>query len=142
MSTGEQVELDALLRRVAQEPVRYPPGLVSRSLATVRGIRGLASDEAFELAQQDGRLRVARQAINTLVRRMAGEFGTDIGGLHVRSVRSDVDGIEVSVDVGYGTPLASTTALRDALTEALTSHLGPRVPIVRVHIEDVFDPFE
>jgi hypothetical protein len=146
MSTGaerdEQAELDRLLRRTARDPVHYPPGLVSRSLATVRNIRGLTGDEAFEVAQPGGTLRVARKAITTLVHRMAGELGAAIGGLHVRGVRTDPDGVEVAVAVRYGTPLESADALRDAIAEALSGQLGEQAPPVLVHIADVSSSFE
>lgn len=143
MSTGSPAPdtpdagLDRLLRRAARAPVTYPPGLVARSLATVRELRGRMSDTRFELSTPRGALRIARPAVITIVHRLGTELCVQLGGLHVRTVDADSDGIHVDVEIRYGTSADTVAELRDHLAAALVDHLGTEVPPVSVHVSDV-----
>ncbi|AHH96003.1 hypothetical protein GCM10010174_51290 [Kutzneria viridogrisea] len=134
-----------LVRQAAQAPVLTPPGLVDRVLASVRGLRGQIAAEPVEVDQERGKLRISQRTVLILARRLAGDFASAHGSVHVRAVAGDEEGLQVLVAVRFGVPVGELAdQLRTHLRQGLARELGEGVPPISVHVVDVHPttPFE
>lgn len=142
-----QEELAVLRRRwsavrsAAHRPVRIPPGLVGRTLSTVRAVRGGLIGRHAEATQPGGVVRIAESAVVLLARRLARDVVDGLAGVRFRGLSGDVDGLQVRVAVHYGLALAEVaTRVRHDVSAALESTLGAAAPALDVLVEDVLAP--
>ncbi|RZQ61351.1 hypothetical protein [Amycolatopsis suaedae] len=127
-----------LVRAAAHQVVRTPPGLVSRVLRSVNGLRGRFGDEPIEIPQEGGTLRIGRRALVLLTRTHGADLAARIGGIHVSAVDFAEGALDVLVTLRYGvTGTTATAELRTRLRAVLTDVLGVDPPPVNVHIADV-----
>ncbi|OZM71072.1 hypothetical protein CFN78_21600 [Amycolatopsis antarctica] len=127
-----------LVRSAAAATVPTPPGLVSRVLRSVRGVRGRLHGEPVVVEQEGGRLHVGERALVLLTRTLATELGAAIGGVHVSAVALEPEGLEVLATVRFGVHADDAgAALRSRLAAALADQLGTTAPPVSVHVVDV-----
>ncbi|WP_216205529.1 hypothetical protein [Amycolatopsis aidingensis] len=126
-----------LVEAAARVPVPTPPGLISRVLRSVHGLRGRRLADPLELEQEGGRLHVGERALVLFTRTLGSELGARLG-VHISAVALEPTGLEVLLTVRYG--IAANEAaetLRGRLREALVAEFGPAAPPVSVHIADV-----
>lgn len=129
------------VRRAAELSVEPPEGLVSRTLLTVRELRGGSAGSSAEVAQELGMLRVTPQATLVLARRLSLELLADRRGTRLLACTGDVHEIRLDVVIDYGLPAPALAAqLQDDLERALRAHLGAAAPAVWVRIADVAPP--
>ena len=129
------------VRSAANRRVRTPPGLVGRTLSTVRAVRGGLTGRHAEATQPGGVVRIAESAMMLLARRMARDVVDGLAGVRFRSLSGDLDGLQVRVAVHYGMALAEvTTRVRHDVGAALESTLGAATPPLDVLVEDVLAP--
>ena len=129
------------VRSAANRRVRTPPGLVSRTLSTVRAVRGGLTGRHAEATQPGGVVRIAESAMMLLARRMARDVVDGLAGVRFRGLSGDLDGLQVRVAVRYGMALAEvTTRVRHDVGAALESTLGAATPPLDVLVEDVLAP--
>jgi uncharacterized alkaline shock family protein YloU len=129
------------VRSAANRRVRTPPGLVGRTLSTVRAVRGGLTGRHAEATQPGGVVRIAESAMMLLARRMARDVVDGLRGVRFRGLSGDLDGLQVRVAVRYGMALAEvTTRVRHDVGAALESTLGAAAPPVDVLVEDVLAP--
>jgi uncharacterized alkaline shock family protein YloU len=142
-----QEELAVLRRRwsavrsAAHRPVRIPPGLIGRTLSTVRAVRGGLIGRHAEASQPGGVVRIAESAVVLLARHLARDVVDRLAGIRFRGLSGDVDGLQVRVAVRYGIPLAEvTTRVWREVSAALEITLGAAAPALEVLVEDVLAP--
>ncbi|MDQ3599767.1 MAG: hypothetical protein M3408_00590 [Actinomycetota bacterium] len=129
------------VRSAANRRVRTPPGLVGRTLSTVRAVRGGLTGRHAEATQPGGVVRIAESAMMLLARRMARDVVDGLAGVRFRGLSGDLDGLQVRVAVHYGMALAEvTTRVRHDVGAALESTLGAATPPLDVLVEDVLAP--
>jgi len=129
------------VRSVANRRVRTPPGLVGRTLSTVRAVRGGLTGRHAEATQPGGVVRIAESAMMLLARRMARDVVDGLAGVRFRGLSGDLDGLQVRVAVRYGMALAEvTTRVRHDVGAALESTLGAAAPPLDVLVDDVLAP--
>ena len=129
------------VRSAANRRVRTPPGLVGRTLSTVRAVRGGLTGRHAEATQPGGVVRIAESAMMLLARRMARDVVDGLAGVRFRGLSGDLDGLQVRVAVRYGMALAEvTTRVRHDVGAALESTLGAATPPLDVLVEDVLAP--
>lgn len=126
------------VRAAAGAPVLTPEGLVQRVMDTVRGVRGRYFAQPVVVAQEGGVLSVAEHAVTLLARRILTDTAAERGGLHVRAVTTDDDGLQILVEIDYRVAAERVaTALRKRLRERLVTELGETVPPINIHVVDV-----
>jgi uncharacterized alkaline shock family protein YloU len=129
------------VRSAANRRVRTPPGLVGRTLSTVRAVRGGLTGRHAEATQPGGVVRIAESAMMLLARRMARDVVDGLAGVRFRGLSGDLDGLQVRVAVRYGMALAEvTTRVRHDVGAALESTLGAAAPPLDVLVDDVLAP--
>lgn len=129
------------VRSAANRRVRTPPGLVGRTLSTVRAVRGGLTGRHAEATQPGGVVRIAESAMMLLARRMARDVVDGLAGVRFRGLSGDLDGLQVRVAVRYGMALAEvTTRVRHEVGAALESTLGAAAPPLDVLVDDVLAP--
>ena len=135
--TAELAELEprwTAVRESATTPVPTPPGLVTRVLAAVHGVRPKLGSVSAEFDQDGGRTRVSEQAVLAVCRLLAVELAAGYG-LHVRGTAVEDGRLQVLVVARYPTPaIPAADELRERLARALLSHLGDAAPVVHVHL--------
>ncbi|MBB5958359.1 hypothetical protein FHS29_004967 [Saccharothrix tamanrassetensis] len=125
------------VRLVAVTPVPTPPGLVSRVLAAVHGVRPRLGSAPAGFDQDGGRVSVAERAVLAVCRRLAVELATGLG-LHVRGTAVEDGELQVLVAARYPAPAISVAdELRSQLSRELVEHLGDAAPVVHVHLIDI-----
>lgn len=140
---GCEAELAALERRweavreTAVTPVPTPPGLVTRVLAAVHGVRPRLGSTPVEFDQDGGRVRVSERAVLAVCRQVAVEAAAGLG-LHVRGTAVEDGHLQVLVVARYPAPaIAAADELRSTLAAELLDHLGDAAPVVHVHLIDI-----
>ncbi|RKT53501.1 anti-sigma factor family protein [Saccharothrix australiensis] len=137
---AELAELEArwaAVRQVAVTPVPTPPGLVSRVLAAVHGVRPRPGSPPVEFDQDGGRVSVSERAVLAVCRRLAVDLATRLG-LHVRGTAVADGGLQVLVAARYPMPaVAVSEELRAQLAHELRAQLGDAAPVVHVHLIDI-----
>lgn len=129
------------VRSAAHRPVRIPPGLIGRTLSTVRAVRGGLIGRHAEASQPGGVVRITESAVVLLARHLARDVVDRLAGIRFRGLSGDVDRLQVRVAVRYGIPLAEVTArVRHEVSGALEITLGPAAPALDVLVEDVLAP--
>lgn len=141
---AELAELDnswAMVRRSADIPVQPPDGLVERSLATVRGLRGGVGAGSRELDQEGGVLRITAPAVLALTRQACSDILSARPGMYLRRTSGDVDQVQVDLVVRYPLPARDLAASVQAeLDRALRAVLGAAAPSVSAQVVDVAPP--
>jgi uncharacterized alkaline shock family protein YloU len=131
----------AAVRSAARRPVRTPPGLVGRTLSTVRAVRGGLVGRHAEVTQPGGVVRIAESTMVLLARRMARDVVGSFSGVRFRGLSGDVDGLQVQVAVHYGMVLAEVAnRVRRDVGGALENSFGAATPPLEVLVEDVLVP--
>ena len=129
------------VRSAAHRPVRIPPGLVGRTLSTLRAVRGGLVGRHAEATQPGGVLRIAESAVVLLARRLARDVVDGLAGVRFRGLSGDVDGLQLRVAVHYGMVLAEVTArVQHDVGAALELTLGAASPALEVLVDDVLAP--
>jgi uncharacterized alkaline shock family protein YloU len=129
------------VRSVANRLVRTPPGLVGRTLSTVRAVRGGLVGRHAEVTQPGGVVRIAESTMVLLARRMARDVVGSFSGVRYRGLSGDVDGLQVQVAVHYGMVLAEVAnRVRRDVGGALENSFGAATPPLEVLVEDVLVP--
>ncbi|CCH29220.1 hypothetical protein ABZ816_38395 [Actinosynnema sp. NPDC047251] len=137
---AELAELErrwAAVRETAVTPVPTPPGLVTRVLAAVHGVRPRLGSTPVEFDQDGGRVRVSERAVLAVCRQLAVELAAELG-LHVRGTDVEDGQLQVLVAARYPAPaIAAADDLRSRLAHDLVAHLGDAAPVVHVHLIDI-----
>ncbi len=129
------------VRAAASSPIRVPPGLVARTVATLRAVRGGLDGWHVEVVQQGGLLRVSDQVVVLLARQIAVDLARQFGGVRVRGLAGGQDGLQLRLAIGYGLPLLEVGRwLQRMLRTALEASLGAGAPQVSVEVVDVLAP--
>jgi hypothetical protein len=128
-----------LVRLAAEASTPTPPGLVSKVLSLLDGLRGRPHAEPVKLAQERGWLWVTERTVILLARQLATDLAAEHDVARIGAVTVDDDGLHVHLSLRYGVPAAAVAAaIRERLTAGLAEHLGPAVPAVNVIIGDVY----
>ncbi len=129
------------VRAVAARPVQPPPGLVARTVTTLRAVRGGVGGRQLEVVQQGGLLRVSDQVVMLLARQVAVDLAWQFGGVRVRGLAGGHDGLQLQLAIRYGLPLLEVgRRLQRTVRAALEASLGAGTPPVSVEVVDVFAP--
>ncbi len=129
------------VRVAATSPVRIPPGLVARTVATLRAVRGGLDGRHVEVVQQGGLLRVSDQVVVLLARQVAVDLARQLGGVRVRGLAGGQDGLQLRLAIRYGLPLLEVgRRVQRTLRAALEASLGAGTPQVSVEVVDVLAP--
>ncbi|MGH3980601.1 MAG: anti-sigma factor family protein [Pseudonocardiaceae bacterium] len=131
----------ASVRLAAARPVRVPPGLVDRTLSSVRAVRGGVVGRHTDMAQAGGLVRITESTVLVLARRLARDVIEALPGVRLRDLSGGVDGLRVRLAVPYGMVLADAAQrVRRDLRRELDLVLGAATPPVDVLVEDVLAP--
>lgn len=144
--------LDALVHRLADEPLEPPPSVLDRVMVAVR--TELRPHDVITLPSPHGPARLSRAAAAAVLRHTV----DGMGGLRARSCRIEqvadttagADGaserlrhaVDVRITVGarFGVDLASVTArVRQMVATAGEQALGVPVRRVDIHVVDLYD---
>lgn len=129
------------VRAAASSPVRTPPGLAARTLATLRAVHAGLEGRHVEVVQQGGLLRVSDQVVVLLARQVAVDLARQFGGVRVRGLAGGQDGLQLRLAIRYGLPLLEVgRRLQRTLRAALEASLGAGTPPVSVEVVDVLAP--
>lgn len=130
-----------LVQRSARVAVQPPDGLVDRALTTVRGLRGSRSEDARELDQDRGMLRITQQAVLTLARRACSDILAAYSGVHLRRCSGTVDEVLVDLLVRYPLPAQKLSeSVQTELARAMHGMLGAANPTISARVVDIAPP--
>lgn len=122
----------------AARPVRLPPGLVGRTLASIRAVRGSLGGQHAEIAEPDGLLRVAEPAVLVLARRLARSVTESLPGTRLLGLSGGVSRVQVRIAARYGSALGDAAErVRRDLARELEHTLSAAAPVVEVLVDDV-----
>ncbi len=122
----------------AAGPVRLPPGLVGRTLSSVRAVRGSLAGQHAEIAEPGGLLRVAEPAVLVLARLLARNVTETLPGTRLLGISGGVGGVQVRIAARYGLQLVDVAErVRRDLARELEHTLGVVAPVVDVLVDDV-----
>lgn len=128
------------VRHTARSSVVTPDGLVERTLANLRTVRGGHGGDATEIPQEKGTLRIQPSAARTLGRGLCVDVLRDFPGVRLRSCSGDAEEIRADLVVAYPTPVDVLDDIRSRLADSLHEHLGAATPVVSVRLVDVTPP--